>query len=35
MDDIPLEDIAGNISVPQDEDTFGTLDEPISVTLVK
>lgn len=33
MDDIPLDDIAGNISVPQDEDALGTLDEPVSVTL--
>lgn len=35
MDDIPLEDIAGSISVPQDEDALGTLDEPVSVTLVR
>jgi len=35
MDDIPLDDIAGSISIPQDEDALGTLDEPVSVTLVR
>ncbi|XP_065885610.1 protein YIPF6-like [Dysidea avara] len=33
MDDIPLDDIAGDINVPQDEDALGTLDEPVSTTL--
>ena len=35
MDDIPLDDIAGDINVPQDEDALGTLDEPVSTTLVR
>lgn len=35
MDDIPLDDIAGDINIPQDRDALGTLDEPVSVTLVK
>jgi len=34
MDDIPLGDIAGDIDVLQDEDALGTLDEPVSTTLV-